>query len=98
GRWAFSRTIHLAPTTRGSDYLVHAILLTEATLARHDFKPFVFSDGGLFVGEKPPLHTRLKSLQWSDDQLPQPVPWQIDPPAIAFLLRGLAKGPLRLRV
>src|SRR5687768_18560716 len=36
--WAFSRTLCLGPTRRGNDYLVHAIVLDAAALAKIDRK------------------------------------------------------------
>src|SRR5258705_7472823 len=42
--WAFARTLYLRPSTRGNDYLVHAIVLDAAALMQIEYKPFALAD------------------------------------------------------
>jgi hypothetical protein len=98
GQWAFTRTVYVGPTPRGSDYLVHTIVLDYETLARQDFKPFVFADAGLFTAEKPSRDTQLPLLTWRQSAIPESgARSPIDRGPLAFSLRALSRGPLQLR-
>jgi len=93
-QWAFARTLFVAPTSRGSDYLVHAIVVDEQTLDYFDFKPFVLLDAGLFVSEKPARDSVLPRLELN--VAPRPPNQAPDLSAVAFALRALSRGSLRL--
>jgi hypothetical protein len=95
GLWAFSRTFCLGPTPRGNDYLVHAIVLDAAALARLDYKPFALDDARFFTSRKP-----------ADARVLVPLPdtgaasraLRFDGAQIASCIRALSRGPLRLRI
>lgn len=95
GLWAFSRTLCLGPTPRGNDYLVHAIVLDAAALARIDYQLFALADARLFTSRKPVAGSVL---------VPVPDPgaasraFRFDYAAIASCIRALARAPLRLRM
>jgi hypothetical protein len=95
GLWAFSRTVCLRSTPRGNDYLVHAIVLDAAALARIDYKPFALADAHLFTSAKLPAGSVLQPL-------PEPHPstrrLRFDAAPVASCLRAVARGPLRLRM
>lgn len=96
-RWAFTRTVYAGATPRGSDYVVHAIVLGRDALARLDYKPFTLSDAGFFLALKPPRDSVLSPLALEEENeaagFARPAL-----PAIAFSLRVLSKGVLRLRI
>jgi hypothetical protein len=97
--WAFSRTVCLGPTPRGNDYLVHAIVLDAAALARLDYKPFALADAHLFASKKPAEGSVLKPL--SLDSVAGVGRWAFGSSRsaeIASCLRVLSRGPLRLRM
>jgi hypothetical protein len=97
--WAFSRTVCLGPTPRGNDYLVHAIVLDAAALARLDYKPFALADARLFASKKPAEGSVLKPL--SLESVSGVGRWAFGnsrAAEIASCIRGLARGPLRLRM
>jgi hypothetical protein len=97
GLWAFSRTICLEPTPRGNDYLVHAIVLDAAALARIEFKPFVLADARVFASKKPPEGTVLQPISLEGVNPPSRA-YPPDDGSIAACIRALARGPLRLRM
>jgi hypothetical protein len=92
--WAFAQTRYLGPTTRGNDYLVHAIVFDAAALAQLDARPFLLVSA--FASQKP-AQKALAPLEFivsEEVRVTAPLPG----PAVAASLRALAKGPLRLRV
>jgi GTPase-associated protein 1, N-terminal domain type 2 len=91
--WAFSRTLCLGSTRRGNDYLVHAIVLDAAALARIDYRPFALA--GLFMSSKPSEGTVLKPLSIEGGSRRA---FRFDNAAIASCIRALSRGPLRLRM
>ena len=97
GLWAFSRTVCLEPTPRGNDYLVHAIVLDAAALARIEYKPFVLADARVFASAKPPEGTVLQPVSLEGLNPPGRV-FPADDGSIAACIRALARGPLRLRM
>lgn len=97
--WAFSRTVCLGPTPRGNDYLVHAIVLDAAALARLDYKPFALADARLFASKKPAEGSVLKPLTLEPGS--GVGGWAFGSSRaseIASCIRALARGPLRLRM
>jgi hypothetical protein len=94
-QWAFTRTWYVGPTSRGSDYLVHAIVLDEATLEACDFKPFHLDDANLFASDKPPRDSSLPWLEW-DGHAVGSRRGATAPARLGYALRMLARGPLRI--
>ena len=94
-RWAFSRTLCLGPTRRGNDYLVHAIVLDAAALAKIDYHPFALEDARLFVSSKPEAGSVLKPLAIEGGARRA---FRFDNASIASCIRALSRGPLRLRM
>lgn len=91
--WAFTRTFDLGQTSRGNDYLVHAIVLDPDALARIDYRPFTLA--GAFVRQIPSQRV-LPPLKLEDVSCPEPL--RLPPAVIASSIRALARGPLRLRI
>jgi hypothetical protein len=89
--WAFARTVYLGPTVRGSEYLVHTLVLDGPSLAQIEYRPFALA--AEFSSQKParplPSLTFNGSVVNFSKKLPNPV--------IAASLRALSRGPLYLR-
>ena len=93
--WAFARTVCLGPTPRGNDYLVHAIVLDAAALAKIEYR--VFGLAHLFASEKPMDGTVLRPLAMAVGGGRKAV-GSVSASATASYLRALSRGALRLRV
>lgn len=97
-RRIFTRTLFLAPTSRGSDYLVHAIVLDAVALARVRHRVFALEDAQLFIGVKPTLGSELPQLDIAALRV-RPTPREgIETAHVAACLRALAKGAARVRL
>jgi hypothetical protein len=89
--WAFARTMYLGPTVRGSEYLVHTIVLNAQALAEIEYRPFALA--AEFSSQKPVRPLPSLTFTGRSANLTKKLP----NPVIAASLRALSRAPLYLR-